>query len=254
MAHGDVNINVGGMYLEIARVMADARIQINATETGLKGPNDLPNITKANIHFAYASTAIIMAIASLEAHVNGIARNIIEGKYDDIEQVRFGSEKELMRVRKLLQKFKEKYRNEEDLEKFYRYTKLTKKVNLLFEAFGKDRICDSSDEDERLIWESLVQLVDVRDNLVHPKGQVLEDNDLFGLIKKERSEILELVNIIAHILAIMSEDLPVIIDSLVENVILDKALLSYVNHPIGEHVMLTGSLYTPENVKKYGTR
>lgn len=254
MSKGEVVINVGGMYLEMARALANPEIEINASETGITDPNDLPNITKVNIHFAYGATAIIMAVAALEAKVNTTARGIFDGEYDNLPEEAWSNDSEIRKAREALEGFKEEYGDSDDRVEFYRYTKLSKKVNLLYDAFSQTRPCDSSEDEVRHLWEEMVELEKIRNDLVHPKGEVLEDEEAWDLLDTEPEDIQRFVNVVAGIEFLMQENLPLLTINAAGNAVLERAILKYADQPMEEHVLLTNTRYTPETKRNFGTR
>lgn len=254
MADGEVVINTGGMYLEMARALANPEIEIDASETGIADPNDLPNITKVNIHFAYGATAIIMAISSLEAKVNATARGIFDGKYDDLPEQAWSDDSEVRAAREALEDFKQEYGDADDRIEFYRYTKLSKKVNLLYDAFFQTRPCDSPEDGIRQLWEEMIELEKLRNDLVHPKGEVLEDEEAWGLLDTEPEDIQNFVNVVARIEVLMQDNLPLLTINAGGNAVLGGAVLKYADQPMEEHVLLTNTPYTPETKRYFGTR
>ena len=254
MTDGEVVINAGGMYLEMARALAQADVELSVSQTGITDPNDLPNITKVNIHFAYGATAIIMAVASLEAKVNGTARGIFEGQYDKLPESGWSDEQDRQRAAAALDDFKATYADDDERIEFYKYTKLSKKVNLLYDAFSQTRPCDSSKDGIRQLWEEMIELEQVRNDLVHAKGESLEDKDAMGLLSTEPHEIKRFVNVVARIEVLMQQNLPMIMINANENAVIEGAVLKYADKPMDEHILLTNTIYTPENRQRFGTR
>lgn len=254
MPKDEVVINAGGMYLEMARALAQADVELSVSQTGITDPNDLPNITKVNIHFAYGATAIIMAVASLEAKVNGTARGIIEGQYDELPESAWSNEKDRQRAADALDDFKATYSDSDQRAGFYRYTKLSKKVNLLYDAFSQVRPCDSSKEGVRQLWEEMIKLEQVRNDLVHAKGESLEEKEAMGLLSTEPGEIRHFVNVVARIKVLMHQNLPMIMINATQNAVIEGAVLKYADKPMKEHILLTNTVYTDENRQHFGTR
>ncbi len=254
MALGDVSINVSAMYLEIARALSTPSIEINTHKTGFINPNELPNNTKCNIHFAYTSVAIIMGLASIEAYINGIAKSILIGHYDNLYRSNFVSKDKYEQRLKSIKSFKQHYSNDESKEKFYKSYKLTKKLNLIFDALNQQRLFERKEKGYRKIWENLVQLEKIRHELIHAKGDALEQEVLDILLHKEPEEIKEMINRIASIKVILHEGFPTTNVNASENVVLGSVKLPYLDMKMQEHLMLTGTLYTHENVKEWGSR
>lgn len=251
---GRVNINIGGMYLEMARALAQSQIEVNPSETGVNDPNQLPNITKVNIHFAYSACAVIIAMASLEAKVNATARGIFDGEYGELANAKGFDQEKIESALDNLNSFRSEYGSDNSRKDFYRYTKLTKKINLLYDAFGQTRLCDSGDKEVRKIWEKLIDLEDLRNNLVHPKGEALEEHEAFGLLDLEPKEVKKSIEVVAAVFGLLEKGLPIMTANLAGNAVIGGIAIQYADDPMMEHLMLTGTQYTPENRERWGTR
>jgi hypothetical protein len=236
------------MYLELARVFASATVGITQQKPDLQGSTDLPIATQVHIQFVMSAVTIIFGVSYLEAHVNRWLDELLNDRIDftgknlqpHIEQKLLAGISEL----------KTKYPGEQERNRLFGQEKLTDKIKLLYKTLDVSMPFSSSHPAERKLWENLINLQNLRNDLIHLKPGFLESPQFMDYLKMDRAKREELARVPTLIIALMSNHLPVVDFNLTENVILSEAMLLYADKPFFENMML-GHAYNEQERLKY---
>ena len=245
-----INIAGSSMYLEMSRAFLDTDIELKK-DKDLESIDDIPFPAKANIKFVQFAGAVIFSISYLEAHVNHSLFEIFNDRIDLNKLKKYSSETDLKANFKEL---KEKFEDESSRNELFRYEKLTKKLNLLYNTYGLKRLSESPDEVDQRLWEDLNKLQHIRNELIHLKPDFVESKEFLEFYNSGEEDFKKRLSTPLYIVFKLQEDLPTIIPNLVENAIIEKLIFSYKGDAMREHLMLTSTSYTKQNVDKHGTR
>lgn len=238
------------MYLELARSFSRAEIELKRGPD-LQTPDDLPVATQVHMQFVMTAATVIFSVSFLEGYVNQWFDQLLTTGLDlspakhilkDIDQI-------YERIR-LLQ---DKYCTEEKRTELFRNTKLTEKIKELYRVFGTIPPYKSSDVRERKLWESLLELQALRNDLIHLKPEFLRSPKFMNFVQMDEQEREGLVGTTTVIAYLMTKQFPLIGDNFSENVLIAGATLTYANnHPFEE--FLLGYEYSEEEKRQYLTR
>ena len=235
------------MYLEIARTFARAKVAIDP-KPDLQTPSDLPIATQLHIQLAISAVTIIFSVSYLEAHVNRWLDCLLN---DQIDLTNLPPSIDLTDG---IRQLKEKYPTDIERNKLFGRETLTEKIKRVYKTLGTPLPFDSGNKDIRLLWERLIKLQDLRNELIHLKPEFLsssEFKDYLGLESADLEEVVRTPTIIAYL---MSEQLPMMSDiNLTENAILSGVCLTYADKPFFENLML-GMQYSAKDKQKYMRR
>lgn len=239
------------MYLELARIFASAKVAINDLKPDLHSSTDLPIATQVHIQFVMSAVAIIFSVSYLEAHVN---RWLDELLNDRLEFTNRNTPLDVKpNITAGIQQLKAKYPGDKARNRLFKREELTEKIKLLYKTLGASLPFNSAHKADRLLWERLVELQNLRNELIHLKPEFLTSAEFMDYLKLDRTDREELIRVPTLMVALMSERLPVLDVNLTENVILSEAILIYADKPFFENIML-GHYYSDKERQKYMQR
>ncbi len=238
------------MYLELSRALIDYEVEFRS-QPGLSSLEDIPIIVKINLKFLQFSCAVIFSISYLEAYINHALHDLINNRINLSSILNIDAKR---RLQKAMDHLKKKYPNEEARNKLYRDEKLTKKLNTLYTAYGITKLSESGEAVDQRLWHNLIKLQELRNQFMHLKPNFIESDEFKEFFNSSEKDFKDRLRTPLLIVYKLNEDLPIEIPNLVKNSVLEKVILRYAGDAMFEHLTLTETLYTLENVRKYGTR
>ncbi len=244
------NLVVSGMYLEMSEGFINQGIQFKKEEN-LNSETDIPEIVLTNIRFTQFAGAVIFSISSIEAFVNHI---IFELLNKDFDLSIFETQDNFETIESNISDFTNSYKTVEKKEKLFKQEKLSKKINKLYKCFDLQLISERPEKAYRKVWEDFIVLQNIRNELIHPKPEFINSNMFLKFINLKESDFKSLLQSPIILRHLLFEDTPLFQTNLGHNSIIKRYILEYKANVIFEHVLLTGTEYNFENVKKWETR
>jgi hypothetical protein len=239
------------MYLEMARAFARTKIALTELEFNLQSSNDLPIATQMNLQFVMTAVTAVFSVSFLEGYVNLWFDQLLNNGID-LSSMRYNQQKTDF-VLENVERLQVKYCAEGKRDNLFRREKLTEKIKELYRVFDAIPPYESSDAAVRRLWDQLIDLQNLRNDLIHLKPEFLRSPrllDMLGLDGKGREDLVNVPTVIAHL---MTEQLPIANVNLAENVLISEAVLIYANkHPLEE--FLLGREYSAEEAQHFMTR
>lgn len=233
------------MYLEFARAFATAKIGIEKPTPDLQGPNDLPKITQLNLQFLMSSAVVIYSVSFVEANVNRWLKELLGDKLVFNER-NLPYAKERCKLQEGIIWLQRKYATGEEQEKLFRREPLTNKIKLVYKTLGVSPPFERDEKELRRLWQELIDLQDLRNDLIHLKPESLESERFKKFLFMDRVGRMKLVNVAVMIVYLMGERLPVVEINLSENALISEAFLLYADNPFLETLMLGANLTEEE--------
>lgn len=232
----EIKIIATEMYLEVARAFASANIIVaEGNKWRATHSNQLPPIILANLRYAKNSIAIIFSYAFLEAYVNTWLHQMLLGNVpDELAKALWLDSKQKGKSLERIQEFREKYKDEKEREDLFRYKSLSDKIKLLHKLFIAKMPDKSEYKDVRKLWNDFKDLEKLRHRLVHYRPDSIPLDEFEKFIDLSPEELRRLVQISAHIIDQMINEVPTLLVNIGENVLIRDAALAYRDHPILE--------------------
>lgn len=249
MLTGVTNIAIAPMYLELSRAMVSAEIKAPLS----MGEEDAPDLVMVNLQFIRQAAAVIFCVSALEAYVNILLGDILKDRFKILDHVTEEEKAKLIGQR--VKELKQRYSTAQDREILFLKKDLIEKVNLAFYTLGKTRLTESGKREDRILHRELGKLQKIRNELIHAKPHIIEESeeirDFFNL---GFEELEQKIKIVPAIILRLHEGLPVLNIGATGNVIIERLVFDYKGDAVGEHLLLTGTEYSHDNVKKFGMR
>lgn len=240
------------MYLEIARAFARCKVGIEKQKPDLKSVHDLPIATQANLQFAMTSLSIIYGVSYLEARINGLLEDVLAERVK-FTQFNLPKAEKRDKVHANILAFQKKYADADKRDKLFKREPLTKKIKLIYRIFDQILPFESKNVFERKLWEQLIELQNLRNELIHLKPQFIGSKQFVQMMQMEGKEREEFVMVPVLITILLSKDLPLTSVNESENVLVSEAILMYQDNQFLENLML-GHPLSDEAKRKYLSR
>jgi hypothetical protein len=225
------------MYLELARAFAGAQVELPAFKPNLHSPDDLPILTQLNLQFVMSAIAVVFSVSYLEANVNRWLHQLLNGELE-LTELNMPAAEVRLKANGGIKELQKAYPDLSSRDKLFGQVKLTEKVKLLYKTLGTQLPFDSDDISKRKLWNDLIGLQDLRNELIHLKPSFYESKRFLQFLRADKAERERLVAIPMTIVAIMSECVPVLAVNSDKNVIISGAILQYADIPFLETLML----------------